>query len=213
MWYFNIKSLGFFILLCFFSCISGEKSPVAMNNQNDNCVFSCDLNQVSVIWSGFKTTEKIKVTGQFKKFKSKKASNNKSFQSVQDLIEGLDFVIDSQSSVSGDPVRDLNLRDAFFRYFVEKFMISGVFGKIQGDSISVSLNLMGQKNFKLGISYTNEVVNIKGSVDLIKQLNANMAFEAIQRKCYDLHKGPDGNSKTWSDVEIHIKAPITTKCD
>ena len=34
------------------------------------------------------------------------------------------------------------------------------------------------------------------------------AFNAISKKCYDLHKGADGVSKTWKQVDVLIKALV-----
>ena len=79
-------------------------------------MFSTDLKRTQVIWSGYKTTDKIKVTGKFNTFKAAKIQKNNEFQSIQDLIEGLDFLIDVGSSSSGDEIRDNNLKDFFFNF-------------------------------------------------------------------------------------------------
>ena len=57
------------------------------------------------------------------------------------------------------------------------------------------------------------MIQIKGSIDLVESLGALKAFESISNKCYDLHKGPDGISKTWKEVEVLIKAPIIKSCN
>jgi len=212
-------SIKFCLVFFYFSaCISdGTKTKVQkplIISEVEGCTFSCDVNKTEVIWSGFKTTDKIKVTGQFKTFKSKKLHTQKNFLSVQDLVEGLDFVIAAGSLSSNDPIRDLNLKEHFFKFFVNHLTIKGSFGKIENDSIVVEIELIEQKkSFKLGFSYDHDVVEIKGTVNLLKQLNAQKAFDSIERKCKDLHKGEDGVSKTWEEVEIHIKAPIIKNCN
>ncbi len=70
-----------------------------------------------------------------------------------------------------------------------------------------------QQRFKLAAVYENDMLQIKGTVNILEQLGAKKAFEGISNKCYDLHKGPDGISKTWEDVEILIKAPIIKTCN
>ena len=211
---FNIFLYILFVFL--FSCVGGgkknKKTLPLIVDQNKNCVYSWDIENTNVIWSGFKTTEKIKVTGQFKKFKSRRIHHE--YKSVQELVEGLDFIIAAGSSDSGDLIRDLNLKDYFFNLLARNMVISGFLEKIEGDSITVAMDLMGEKKrFKLGFYYDGKTVNIKGFVDLEKQLGAIKAFESIQKKCYDLHKGPDGISKTWKEVEIHIKASILEACN
>ena len=214
----NLIKLLVFFCVFFLSCVNENKTNKEADLINKietaSCVFSSDLKATQVIWSGYKTTDKVKVTGQFKKFKSSKIFQNNQYQSVEDLIEGLDFNIDLGSSVSGDPIRDGNLKDFFFNLLAKNLVIRGEFEKIEGDSINVLLKLFGQeKRFKLGAVYENDMFQIKGTINIIDQLGAKKAFEGISNKCHDLHKGPDGISKTWEGVEILIKAPIIKTCN
>ena len=47
-------------------------------------------------------------------------------------------------------------------------------------------------------------VTLKGIMDL-KNWNAIDALNALNKVCFDLHKGADGVSKTWEDVAIEIE--------
>ena len=76
-----------------------------------------------------------------------------------------------------------------------------------------SIFLVQKKKIKLSTLYENDKLQLKGSFNLIKQLGLDKAYESISNKCYDLHKGPDGISKTWKEVEIHVKAPIIFTCN
>ena len=55
------------------------------------------------------------------------------------------------------------------------------------------------------------LLEIKGSIDLKEQFNAIEAYNNISEKCHDLHKGSDGISKTWTHVDVHVKAFIDKK--
>ena len=57
--------------------------------------------------------------------------------------------------------------------------------------------------------YFDHIIQIKGSINLESQFDALKAYNAISNKCYDLHKGVDGISKTWKQVDVHIKALVT----
>ena len=217
-----MKKTSYCLSICicasFFSCVNEKKTNKKIEPINkiesDNCLFSTNLKQTQVIWSGYKTTDKIKVTGKFNRFKSAKIQKNNEYKSIQDLIEGLDFVIDVGSSSSGDEIRDSNLKDYFFNLLAKKLTITGKFEKLEKDSVNVLLKLFGQeKRFKLQAFYENDLLQIKGTINILNQLGANKAFESISNKCYELHKGPDGISKTWSDVEVFIKAPIKKNCN
>ncbi len=54
----------------------------------------------------------------------------------------------------------------------------------------------------------DQIVEIKGSINLGSQFDALKAYNAISNKCYDLHKGADGISKTWKQVDVHIKTLV-----
>lgn len=216
----NLKLIYSLIFLTLFiSCFNSSKKNnieenVEINSNNKDCLYSVNLKKTKLIWSGYKTTDKIKVTGTLNKFKSSKIQNNNQYNSIKNLVEGLDFVVDLSSSTSGDEIRDLNLKNFFFKYIGQNWMLNGRFENFQNDSVDVIFNFFGlEKKIKLSTLYENDKLQLKGSVNLIKQLGLDKAYESISNKCYDLHKGPDGISKTWEEVEIHIKAPIIFTCN
>ena len=157
-------SILFFIF--FFSCVNDKKenknSEPINKIESENCIFSTNLKSTQVIWSGYKTTDKLKVTGKFNRFKSAKIQKINEYNSIQDLIEGLDFVVDVSSSSSGDEIRDANLKDFFFNLLAKNLVISGKFEKLEQDSVNVLLKLFGQeKRFKLKAIYENDMLQIK----------------------------------------------------
>ena len=40
-------------------------------------------------------------------------------------------------------------------------------------------------------------------------MGAYKAYNSISAKCYDLHKGADGISKTWDEVNVILDVPFT----
>ena len=166
-----------------------------------------------VYWIGYKTNEKTPVSGSFSEFSSDR--QNQSFNSIDDLVDGLNFSISSLSSSSGDPIRDLNLKDYFFKYLTDNFEIEGTLRRPINDSIDVSFNILGQdKTVRFAYStylttskYSNKIIQIKGKLNLVNQFNGE-AFNSIHKQCFDLHKGPDGISKTWEEADVHIKVLV-----
>ena len=129
----------------------------------------------------------------------------------------MQFSIKSSSSSSGDPIRDKNLQDHFFKYLTKDFVIKGTLNRPINDSIDVTFNVFGQtKQIRFaflyhiipGCPYFDHIVELKGSINLESQFDALKAYNAISKKCYDLHKGVDGISKTWKQVDVHIKALV-----
>ena len=203
--------------LIIFSCNNKENSETIQKTipLPEGVLYKLDMTaeNTEVNWIGYKTNEKTAVSGSFSEFSSDR--ENQSFNSIDDLVDGLNFSISSLSSSSGDPIRDLNLKDYFFKYLTDNFEIEGTLGRPINDSIDVSFNILGQdKTVRFAYStylktskYSNKIIQIKGKLDLVNQFNGE-AFNSIHKQCFDLHKGSDGISKTWEEVDVHIKALV-----
>jgi len=50
-----------------------------------------------------------------------------------------------------------------------------------------------------------------GTIDLM-DFDGKEALSSLNKKCFDLHKGADGVSKTWSEVAINLKGSIKRSC-
>ena len=205
---FSIFSLFFLI-----SCTDSKREKVVplIDENNVETIkegsYSFDSNKAKIIWKGFKTTDRIQVTGQFEQFESSR--DMKQFDSLEGLIDGLDFSISTSSSASGDPVRDLNLKDYFFKLLTSNFRLSGSLGYPNNNLIPVTFNtLLGSKTVELSYFFENSVVEIKGVIDIGIDLGGVMAYESIHQQCEQLHTGGDGVSKTWSEVEVLVRVPI-----
>ena len=215
----HIKPKHFLIivLMIFISCNSNNNKEVQQEKiKTELDSYQFDIENTKVIWNGYKTNDKIKVVGYFNEFSCDR--ENQDFSSIEDLVTGLKFSVQSSSSSSGDPMRDQNLKDHFFKYLTDDFVINGTLNQVVNDSIDVTFNVFGQtKQIRLafldniipGCPYFDHMVEIKGSINLESQFDALKAYNAISNKCYDLHKGADGISKTWKQVDVHVKALVT----
>ena len=125
------------------------------------------------------------------------------YNTLEELVNGLDFSISTASSVSGDPVRDMNLKDYFFKQLTKNFTLNGTLGLPNGGSIPVTFNtLLGSKTVDLDFTFENNIVEIKGIIDIGVDLGGVLAYDSIHEKCEQLHTGGDGVSKTWTEVEM-----------
>ena len=204
------------VLMIFISCNSNNNKEVKQENiitEGDSYQF--DIENIIVIWNGYKTNDKIKVVGYFSEFSCDR--ENQEFSSIEDLVTGLKFSVKSSSSLSGDPVRDKNLKEHFFKYLTDDFVINGTLNQVVNDSIDITFDVFGQTkqirlaflyNIMPGCPYFDQIVEIKGSINLESQFDALKAYNSIHEQCYDLHKGADGISKTWKQVDIHVKALV-----
>ena len=218
--YSKSKYLIFCLTICLFACNSNSEvseEKILSVQKNNTSSYTLDKKNTKIIWNGYKTSDKIKVVGFFTEFSTNRDFLDSSFTSIMDLIDGLEFSINSSSSSSGDPMRDGNLREFFFKYLTNDFNIKGVLGrpgfKCPSDSIDIVFNVFNiDYNLRFGFNYNmeNSLIEIKGPIKLESEFGAIRAYNAIHEKCYDLHKGADGVSVTWKEVDVHIKAPIIT---
>ena len=203
--------------LIIFSCNNKENSETIQKTipLPEGVLYKLDMTaeNTEVNWIGYKTNEKTPVSGSFSEFSSDR--ENQSFNSIDDLVDGLNFSISSLSSSSADDIRDLNLKNYFFKYLTDNFKINGTLGRPINDSIDVYFDVLEKNNpirfaystYLTTSKYSNKIIHIKGKLNLVNQFNGE-AFNSIHKQCFDLHKGSDGISKTWEEVDVHIKALV-----
>tara|TARA_B110000444_G_C18616002_1_gene489938 strand:+ start:18 stop:689 length:672 start_codon:yes stop_codon:yes gene_type:complete len=212
----KLKSLTILVFILFISCGRNNSKEVQQEKiKAELDSYKLDVANTKVIWNGYKTNDKVKVVGYFNEFSTDR--ENQEFNSIDELVSGLKFSIKSSTSLSGDPIRDKNLKDYFFKYLTEGFVINGNLAQPINDSIDVTFDVFGQKKIlRFGCQYSlipdspnsDYMIKISGSLDLESQFGGLQAFSAISKKCYDLHKGADGVSKTWKQVDVLIKALV-----
>ena len=209
----NIKKLPFLFFTFFImSCNTGQEKKIKVDDKKeleakaDECVYSFSDSTIKLFWAGYKTTDKLKVLGSFKEIKTNHSGQK--FSSFEDLVNGITFSINSKSSESGDPIRDANLRDYFFNYLTDNFQINGDVLEYNDDFITANIDVLGiNRQVKFSHSIINNVLKFRALISL-DELGATKAFNSIAEKCYDLHKGPDGISKTWDEVNVLIDVPL-----
>ena len=209
----NIKKLP--ILLCSFvliSCNTSQEKNIKVDDKKeleakvDECIYSFSDSTIKLFWAGYKTTDKLKVIGSFQEIKTNHSGQK--FSSIDELVNGITFSINSKSSESGDPIRDANLRDYFFSYLTDNFQINGDVLEYNDAFITANIDVLGmERQVKFTHSIVNNILKLRALISL-DELGATKAFNSISAKCYDLHKGADGVSKTWDEVNVLIDVPF-----
>jgi len=163
--------------------------------------FTLDIENTTLNWVAYKTTDKIPVKGQFKSFS---ISNPKKGVSVLDALNGLEFNIPISSLHTNDTLRDGKLKKFFFGNMLDTSEIKGTLhmDKETSGSAEITMNGISQT-----LPFTYKINDEKATIEAVLDLNnwkAQSAIEAINIACNDLHKGADGISKTWSEVRIEV---------
>lgn len=169
------------------------------------CRFVYVKGNTKVEWTGFKTTKKVGVKGGFDRIE---VSGMEEAEELSALLESMSFSIDTASVNSGDPARDSNLRENFFNHMRGGRFIRGyIFGVKGSHSGKFFLHIFAnERSYTVPMSYKMEderKFTATGSFDFLR-LGMKESLGALNRACNELHKGPDGVSKTWSDVELRL---------
>lgn len=95
--------------------------------------------------------------------------------------------------------------------------ISGEFKnlKIKDDLGKADLYIkMNNKESYIPIEFTfknNSEIEMIGNIDVF-QWNLRKPLENLNKECEILHKGRDGKSKLWNDVELYLSTVLIKKC-
>ncbi|MDD7887491.1 YceI family protein [Flavivirga sp. 57AJ16] len=154
----------------------------------------------SVKWTAYKTTEKKGVAGEFAILNFE----NKEGATPQEALNNLNFSIPVSSLFTKDEARDAKLKEFFFGAMLDTELLKGTI-KYTNNVCVASITMNGvTHDLPLKVDITDERrVSMVGTMNL-KDWDALGALESINKACFDLHKGPDGVSKTWEDVAIEV---------
>lgn len=191
-------------------------NPLAMAASSKWCL---DPASVQVVWTAFKTTQKIGVNGNFTALKV--SAPEKGAKSLGQLLNALkaEIKLEGASSLStGNPGRDQTLFDHFFKYLKGPVQIQGQVRNAEGTDekgeLMLHLNMNGKKKaVPMTWSRTAEgAFTAQGSLDVL-DFGLKTAFDDLHKTCEALHAGPDGVSKTWSEVALQVQAKLIPGCD
>ena len=167
--------------------------------------YSIDIENSSVNWTAYKTTDKVAVKGTFKEVN---IENIKSESSMIDAINGLEFNIPVTSIYSKDTIRDAKLVKFFFGNMDNSMRLKGELhlDDKEGGSIAFTMNGL-TKNLPITYKIDNDIMDINGVMDL-NTWEAKAAIAILKEACFELHKGKDGVSKTWEEIGVNAKLKI-----
>lgn len=175
---------------------------------NGACTYSYKPDSLKIEWTAYKFTEKKGVLASFPVFTlDAPASAN----SAQELFEKTSIEIDPQGLESGDPGRNDNLK----KYFFKKMIGTKIKGQIVSFSPAISKVKIDMNGVSKVVPFRMKIEGAKyvAETDIdIMDFKMKKSLEAINKACYELHKGADGKSKTWSAVSLALSTEIIENC-
>jgi hypothetical protein len=198
-----------YILAYLFFIFSAIHNPAV--SANASCKLELDKKTFKVEWTAFKTTAKTPVSGTFKNVQ---LLGQTSATSLVGLVKKLTVKIDAQSVDTGNPARDQTLTDFFFK----RLKSTAIEARIKSlnetnQTLLLELSLNNQTKLVTGKYAKADGGLFKASSEIdIFIFGAKDAFSSLHNKCLDLHKGADGQSKTWNEVGLKFEVVINERC-
>lgn len=163
--------------------------------------FSLKKANNEINFTAYKFTEKTPVGGQFKKVDIIGGGEG---TTIKEAINNTEFSIPVSSIFTKDTSRDFKIKKFFFGIMDATKLLSGKL-VLQDSTNGVAEIKMNGVTVKLPFTYTivDKTFSMEATMD-VNNWNASKALESLNKACFDLHKGTDGVSKTWSDVALKI---------
>lgn len=176
-----------------------EKTEIITQTKTDNSKTYSVVGETSAVkWIAYKTTDKVAVKG---KFNTIKITNSKKAATIEEALNGIIFSIPVSSIFTDDVTRDSKLKEFFFGIMNNTEFISGTFD-INDKESSVNITMNGiSKTIPIELAIDGQTVTFNNILNL-KDWDLGNAVASLNKACDILHKGPDGISKTWDEVEI-----------
>lgn len=195
----NIALIAVLVLLSIttISCKTDKKNQ----KNNTEKLYSVEPLTTKVSWTAYKTTEKIGVEGQFTKVNF---TNIKKSLTPREALNGTEFSIPISSLFTNNDERDSKLMKLFFGVMDNTEFLSGSL-ELTSDTEGIATVKMNNisKSFPVEYTLSGQMASFTGILN-VEDWNAQKALESLNIACFDLHKGADGVSKTWSEVKIDI---------
>ena len=179
------------LVLSFTSCKKEVKKEPAK--------FSVEQKTITINWTAYKTTDKVPVKGKFEEIK---VSNVKEAETSIDALNNAKFEIPISSLNSNNEERDSKLKNLFFGVLEATVSLTGTLHLNTDGSGNINLKMNGiEETIPITYVASGQIVNISGTMNLDKWSVAK-AIISLNEACNEKHKGEDGISKTWTEVEI-----------
>jgi hypothetical protein len=154
-----------------------------------------------IMFTAYKTTEKIGVGGWFKQIDVVSGGEG---DSVKEAIHNTEFSIPVSSLMTKDTSRDYKIQKFFFGVMENTEMLSGKL-MITDDATGLAQIKMNGITQDVPFSYTVEGKTFKMNATIdVGNWKATAALASLNKVCELLHTGGDGVSKTWSEVALNI---------
>ncbi len=203
-----------------FSCADESKSTtdtkeIPEKEVKKDCTYALmPRAAASVEWTAYKLTNKVGVSGSFEKVR---VGGNKNISAnVSDILMGSQFNIATKSINSKNKERDVKIGASFFGAMEGGDNITGKIISAKGTNnvgkCEALLKMNGvEKSVAMDYTVEGENVTLTTTINL-SNWNGDEAVASLNKVCSEKHKGEDGKSILWPDVDVKITSRLKKVC-
>jgi hypothetical protein len=160
--------------------------------------------KAKLLWTAYKFTDKVAVSGTFDQFELTTIENT---STPENLLVGNKIMINTHSVNTENPIRDAKIRIHFFDVMETDTILGEIISAKNGKG-KLMLELHQMKD-TVSYTYMNQLdtLVVNTAIDL-NNWNGQKAINSLNTECYELHMGPDKISKLWPDINIILKIPL-----
>ncbi len=207
---FRLFTLALSTVLVFASCQEETASNTETGQEKEICFYSYNEGSTTMDWTAFKYTEKAPVKGTFTEIN---VDGTLKSDNPMALLSSMSFSMPVSSISSQNEERDGKIMKQFFGTIKPENLTGKVvsLGMVGTAVLDVTMNAL-TKAVKGKYTFENGKFDFSASIDVV-DWNALPGIEALNTICKDLHTGPDGVSKLWSEVDLKFSTTLSSDCD
>ena len=181
----------------------------SLEQKAQTCTFTPAARGHVLTWTAFKFTERLGVDGGFDAITVTPGTGG---DEAWKAIDGMKFQIDTASVNSGNPDRDRKIKEHFFGTLRETATLAGRIKANSPGKATVTLTMnSATHSVVVDVSPAAPVLHLKGAIDM-ETWGGGPAIAALNQACDAVHKGEDGVSKLWSEVELAVSVQLEKTC-
>ena len=204
-----LKLIGLLLLpLLIWACNNSKKNTTATWIEeieiSDNEDYAIDDFELSILWTAYKFTDRVGVSGTFNDYTINKKNTS---GSIEDILKNLQLSIPTESIDTENAIRDFKISTYFFKIFNTNTINATVLNVHEGEGvIKLEMNNISH-NTPYTYSLENDTIILFTHLDL-NEWKGEKALANLNKEYYELHDRTHDTSKLWPDVDIVVRLPV-----
>lgn len=192
------------------ACSGNKEEQEEAKPEEKACFYTYNSGSTVLEWTAFKFTEKSPVKGTFNEIT---IQGEEGSDDPKKLIESLSFSIETASVETQNEERNGKIAKLFFGTIGTPKITGEVKSLSDNGKATIVIEMNKMKKEVVGeYSLEGTTFTFNATIDIMNW-NGGAGVAALNTACYDLHKGADGKSKLWSEVDLSFTTELMTDCE